>query len=361
VKKLLFFIFIFHTSHSFAEGAMAKDMATGKLGLSFNAINEQEANNSALKFCNSNSCEIVSNFKTGCAAWAAGKGYSAGSYGASTIDEASTVALQECSKNTTNCQVVLRGCEKAGQDQPTQVQLIQAPTATATAQAREESKNSSLATPQSETGNKNNTLSNTDAEFENNKLHIFLYDTLSVGSKCQLHFKLINKTRFNLSKNSLIGQIKGGNMGNIAYPSDAIELSVGSIIDFQSLPSGSTAQGYVTLNWDNQCTNESLSTYFVTRLGFYNPSAIVQDGISTSDFIRASSIINGFKFLLGGGLDEAARLTDPKYRIRKAKIQSCYSSCETALVQCVNKYKSAANQMCGMPNTSCLRSCDAIK
>ncbi|MDP1572732.1 DUF4189 domain-containing protein [Hydrogenophaga sp.] len=350
----LFFIFILHSSYSFAEGAMAKDKTTGKLGISVNEINEQEANNKALKFCNSNSCEIVSNFKTGCAAWAAGNGYAAGSYGASTVDEASTAALQECSKNTNNCQVVLRGCEKTGQGQPTQVQLIQAPTA-------EQSKNLSLVAPQSEAGNKKNTLSNVDAEFENNKLHIFLFDTRSVGGKCQLHFKLINKTPFNLTKNSLTGQIKGGNMGNIAFPADGFELSVGSIIDFQSLPSGSTAESYVTLNWANECTNESLSTYFVTRLGFHNPGAIVQDGISTSDFIRAFSIINGFKFRLSGGLDEASRLTDPQYRVRKGKIQACYSSCESALVQCANKYKSAANQICGIPNASCLRSCDAIK
>lgn len=104
---------------------MARDMAKGKLGLSLNAINKQEANDKALKFCNSNSCEIVSNYTSGCAAWAAGKGYAAGSYGALTVDEASIAALLECSRKTNNCQVVLKGCEKTEQGQPSQVQLVQ--------------------------------------------------------------------------------------------------------------------------------------------------------------------------------------------------------------------------------------------
>lgn len=226
---------------------------------------------------------------------------------------------------------------------------------------------SRLITPQSESESESESKKQTrlidETKYENNKLTISLYETRKVGSKCQLHFKIINKTRFNLSKNSLIGQIKGGNMGNIAFPADGFELSLGSIIDFQSLPSGLSANGSVMLNWDNECTAESLSKYSVVKLGFYNPDAIVEDGISSLDFIRVDSIVNGLTWRLSGSLDEASRLRDPKYRFRKGKIKACYDSCTAALVQCTNKYTSSrvANEICGRPNVSCLRSCDAIK
>jgi hypothetical protein len=202
---------------------------------------------------------------------------------------------------------------------------------------------------------------NDESQYENNKLHVTLVDAVRSGNKCQLHFKLTNKTNFNLSKNSLIGQIIGGN--NVAFPAGDGYERVGNIINFQNLPSGSSVDGYVPLNFYDVCTFDVLSQLkSVRHLGFSNPSAIVQEGITSSDFIRVHSlIVDKLDWRLNSNLDEASRLRDPIYRARREKINTCLSSCQRKLESCVITYKSAANRVCGMPNATCMEGCRSIK
>jgi hypothetical protein len=41
------------------------------------------------------------------------------------------------------------------------------------------------------------------------------------------------------------------------------------------------------------------------------------------------------------------------------KTNPCYKSCQSTLTECVIRYKSAANDVCGMPNLACNRYCDS--
>ena len=118
ILLIIFTIFV-QPSTSFAEGALAKDESNGKLGISANAINKQEAENAALKFCNSDGCRIVGSFKNACAAWAADK-FISRSFVAPKIEETIKGALQECGKLSANCKIVLNNCDKSIQGQTSQ-------------------------------------------------------------------------------------------------------------------------------------------------------------------------------------------------------------------------------------------------
>ena len=112
ILLIIFTIFI-QPSTSFAEGALAKDESNGKLGISANAINKQEAENAALKFCNSDGCRIVGSFKNACAAWASDK-FISRSFVAPKIEETIKGALQECGKLSANCKIVKNTAEDYG-------------------------------------------------------------------------------------------------------------------------------------------------------------------------------------------------------------------------------------------------------
>lgn len=89
------------------------------MGISANAVNKEEAENVALKFCNSVNCKIVGNFKNACAAWAADK-FISRSFVAPKIEETIKGALQECGKLSVNCKIVLNNCDKSTQAQTSQ-------------------------------------------------------------------------------------------------------------------------------------------------------------------------------------------------------------------------------------------------
>lgn len=55
-----------------------------------------------------------------------------------------------------------------------------------------------------------------------------------------------------------------------------------------------------------------------------------------------------------------ARSTRNENSILAEKIRSCRAACQARLEECVISYKSAANQVCGMPNAICHSGCDKL-
>jgi hypothetical protein len=94
-------------------GAIAYHRATQSWGVSYDTPRARDANVEALKQCGQRECEVVHNFKNGCAALADGPKVPAPSSGA-TRAEAETKALKRCStlNKGASCNLIAWACTR---------------------------------------------------------------------------------------------------------------------------------------------------------------------------------------------------------------------------------------------------------
>lgn len=89
-------------------GAIAVNPKTKAYGYTYDFGNSRDAKREALRQCGEPACEVVANFRNGCAAVAAGKGKPAAATGA-TRQEAEAKALRRCGGD---CAVLAWACTK---------------------------------------------------------------------------------------------------------------------------------------------------------------------------------------------------------------------------------------------------------
>jgi hypothetical protein len=92
-------------------GAIAYSSSTGNWGYSYDYGSRAQAENSALRRCGRDDCEIKVWFKNSCGAMAkASNGALGWSYAASSRAEAESLALSECEARGSNCRIVCWAC-----------------------------------------------------------------------------------------------------------------------------------------------------------------------------------------------------------------------------------------------------------
>jgi hypothetical protein len=212
---------------------------------------------------------------------------------------------------------------------------------------------------------KKNSTPNPLDKYSSNKIHLILSGIPETFPNCKLTFTLVNKTNFTLSKNAIVGQIVGGNINNVLYPLNANYNSISDFVTFESLPPNQTANGTVALSVggtvcfgsNGQGINE------IGAINFRDVNSAVNDGITSWNIIELHND-TGIKpqwSINQSVLNETIKLKNPEYRKLRAKVDSCLDSCFQRMRSCVMTYKSAANDVCGMPYATCQQGCKNIK
>ena len=90
-------------------GAIASDPNSAEVGVSENEVSKRQAEKVAKERCGSSSCRITISVRNSCQAAAWGGGH-AGYGGADTKEDATTIALNNCSSKGHTCEVKYVGC-----------------------------------------------------------------------------------------------------------------------------------------------------------------------------------------------------------------------------------------------------------
>lgn len=192
-----------------------------------------------------------------------------------------------------------------------------------------------------------------ETSYFGNKLFLIVTNILPQFNACEIRFTVINKTGKDIRKNSIEASVYNSSY-NQWYQAKA---------EFDGIPNGNSMN--FTWAFDKfKCVETVTNVSNIEEIGFTNVNLAREDGLKMDNiFILESNFIRG-KFLsmkTSGALTKASLNENPKYRAAKAKQANCYTACQNVLEACVLRYKSAANQICGMPNASCFNRCDSIQ
>lgn len=112
-RVFLFFVVMLCTFMAGAagdkHGAIAYSGSTGKCGFSFDYNDRPSAESRAIKECGRGDCEVVVWFMNSCGALAQGD-HAIGYAYAGSKAEAQQMALEKCSEDTKNCEVICWAC-----------------------------------------------------------------------------------------------------------------------------------------------------------------------------------------------------------------------------------------------------------
>lgn len=92
-----------------SQGAYAYSSSTGRYGYAYSYNDVDSASERALEECGTDDCEVVLLFKN-CGALAKGNKGAVGWAYASDVDRAESIAMGECSKHGSGCQIVSSQC-----------------------------------------------------------------------------------------------------------------------------------------------------------------------------------------------------------------------------------------------------------
>lgn len=192
-------------------------------------------------------------------------------------------------------------------------------------------------------------------KYENNKVHLIF--SIVEDFTCKASFEIINKTSKTISANTIVGQITGADP-NPLYPYDKGYDAIDHLVAFEKLLPGESKKGYVKLKY-GYCAQIGQ----IRKVGFSNMNNALKDGFTSYKIFQVHSKVEPKKTWEFNQqyLDEFIRLQNPNYRKLIEKINICLNSCQSKAISCVLKYKSAANEICGMPNFYCIQGCNAMR
>ena len=182
---------------------------------------------------------------------------------------------------------------------------------------------------------------------------------------CFLKFSVYNGLEHDLSSNSIILTLTGGNLN-----SDLENFPLR--INFKKLASGDMVQkwfpAFLTNSHHTSCEYknmfQSTSTAFPFNqilVGIDNIRTAFSDGFTTTSkltFINAGPDSFKPKVFIHASLAEGIKRQNPTYNAKAIRNESCRARCQQLLETCVIENRPYANQVCGLPNAQCFKNCE---
>lgn len=182
---------------------------------------------------------------------------------------------------------------------------------------------------------------------------------------CLIKISIHNQLGYDLSSNSIILSILGGNIN-----SDLARMPFQ--IPFNKLKNGNSIYAWLPLflsrhhltdcQYKNMFRSTSLAYPFSEiTINIQNIDQLFKDGFRRPDAISFKS--NGPesfapKVFISSQVEEGIKRQNPTYREQATRRESCRMQCQKRLEECVIQYKGIANQMCGLPNSQCFNQCE---
>ena len=172
---------------------------------------------------------------------------------------------------------------------------------------------------------------------------------------CTINFRVMNKLGFDLHSNAIDINLKSGNRDENYR-----------LINFGLLKNNSYIDTALISKRDCKFfkhNDYSLPFDTIDNVTFADEDMAIKDGVKSSNIFKAGGGPSSFdyKIKFSTNIDYLIKLQDPVFRAaennRKNNKKICVDSCQKILESCVMQYKSAANEVCGMPNSRCLTSC----
>jgi hypothetical protein len=204
-------------------------------------------------------------------------------------------------------------------------------------------------------------LSNVDenSRYANNKIHLILKSIPETIPKCKLGFRIVNKTNFKLSKNSIIGQVNGANI--VQYPNNGNYNSLSDLVSFDSLAPNQFVDSVITLSSGRVCVGAqgSQGVSEIGSIGFLNINTAINDGFKSYDFLEVHNEtgLTPQWTINRTPLEESVKLQNPEYRNLKIKVDACLATCQREIRACALRYGNSAGEICGRPFNACSNAC----
>lgn len=182
---------------------------------------------------------------------------------------------------------------------------------------------------------------------------------------CFFNFSVYNGLEYDLSSNSIILTLTGGNINsdleNFPLRINFIKLSRGDITQ-KWFPAFLTDSHHTSCEYKNMFQSTSTAFPFSQMLvGFENIGRVYSDGFkTTSQLTFKNGGPDSFKpkVFLHSSLIEGIKRQNPTYNAKALRSESCRARCQQLLEACVLENRPYANQICGLPNAQCFNSCD---